>query len=81
MIPAAQLTQRELEIVSCLVRGMTNREISRELYVAESTVKAHLHSTFAKLGVSNRTQAAIVALGLENLPMPGRDLEAASKRG
>jgi DNA-binding NarL/FixJ family response regulator len=80
MIPTAQLTQRELEIVSCLVRGMTNREISRELYVAESTVKAHLHSTFAKLGVSNRTQAAIVALGLEDLPRPDRDLEAASKQ-
>ena len=79
MIPAAQLTQRELEIVSCLVRGMTNREISRELYVAESTVKAHLHSTFAKLGVSNRTQAAIVGLALDDLPRPDRDLESAAK--
>lgn len=80
MIPATSLTQRELEILACLVRGMTNREISRELYVAESTVKAHLHSTFAKLGVSNRTQAAIVALALEDLPMTDRDLEAVAER-
>jgi DNA-binding NarL/FixJ family response regulator len=79
MIPTTKLTQRELEIVACLVRGMTNREISKELFVAESTVKAHLHSTFAKLGVSNRTQAAIVALALDGFPRPDRDLESAAK--
>lgn len=80
MIPATPLTQREREIVACLIRGMTNREISRELYVAESTVKAHLHSTFAKLGVSNRTQAAIVALGLEGLPRVDSHLQVAAKQ-
>jgi two-component system response regulator DevR len=78
MIPITQLTQREQEIMACVVRGMTNRQISRELFITESTVKAHLHSTFAKLGVSNRTQAAIVALEIEERLRPQRDLETAA---
>lgn len=39
--------------------GLTNREIGRALSITEGTVKAHLHSCFTKLGVSNRTEAAI----------------------
>lgn len=57
------LTARETEILACLVTGATNREIARRLYIGESTVKTHLASTYAKLGVANRHQA--VARGLE----------------
>ena len=68
----AHLTLRELEILAYLPAGKSNREIATLLFISESTVKAHLTSLFAKLGVSNRTEAALVALGvfpiLGNLP-------------
>lgn len=57
------LTARETEILSCLVTGASNREIARALFIGESTVKTHLASTYAKLGVTSRHQA--VARGLE----------------
>ena len=60
------LTVRELQVLACLTLGKTNREIGRELFVSESTVKTHMTSIFAKLDVSNRTEAAMV--GLEMFP-------------
>lgn len=60
------LTRREYEVLSCLGRGMSNLEIARELAIAPSTVKAHVGATFVKLGVSNRTQAAVTFLANEN---------------
>lgn len=60
------MTPREREVLKCLTRGMTTREISVELNLSVSTVKAHLGSIYGKLGVSNRTEAAIV--GLRILP-------------
>jgi DNA-binding NarL/FixJ family response regulator len=56
------LTRREQEILACVARGMRNGEIANALHVAESTVKSHLTSAYLKLGVSNRTQAAIATL-------------------
>lgn len=56
------LTQREQEILAYVARGMTNVEIAEELHISKATVKSHLSSAFAKLGVSNRTQAAITTL-------------------
>lgn len=53
------LSPREQDMLACLARGMTNAEIARELYISIGTVKSHLSSLFAKLGVSNRTQAAL----------------------
>jgi DNA-binding CsgD family transcriptional regulator len=57
------LTPRELVVLQLLVLGKTNRQIARKLDRSEATVKAHLSSIFLKLGVSNRTEAAIVGLG------------------
>ncbi|MEP6973796.1 MAG: LuxR C-terminal-related transcriptional regulator [Actinomycetota bacterium] len=59
------LTPRQQEIVACLELGMTNDEIADELHVARSTVKAHLSAVFERLGVSNRTEAAVAALRLK----------------
>ncbi len=50
-----RLTNRELEIVPLVLRGMTNQEIAGELYITPVTVKAHLQRIFKKMGVSNRT--------------------------
>jgi DNA-binding NarL/FixJ family response regulator len=58
------LTRREQEILACVANGMRNGEIASLLHVAESTVKSHLTSAYLKLGVSNRTQAAIATLSL-----------------
>ena len=58
-----KLTPREREILAQLAVGLSNKEIARKLDVAESTVKIHLQSILKKLGLSNRVQAAIYAVG------------------
>jgi DNA-binding NarL/FixJ family response regulator len=62
--PTSSLTQRETDILSLLAEGKSNRDISRSLYLSEKTVKAHLAAIFRKLGVSNRTQAAMAAVAM-----------------
>jgi two-component system nitrate/nitrite response regulator NarL len=56
------LSERETEIVRCLADGMPNKVIASALTITESTVKVHLKSILRKLGVTNRTQAAIWAV-------------------
>ena len=58
------LTQRENDILALLSEGRSNREIARALFLSEKTVKAHLAAVFRKLGVANRTQAAMAAVGM-----------------
>jgi DNA-binding NarL/FixJ family response regulator len=55
------LTPREIEVLRLLAGGLTNRQISRELVVSAATVKVHIEHLLAKLGVSDRTQAAVRA--------------------
>lgn len=59
--PRDGLTPRELEVLALLSDGRSNREISEELFVTERTVKFHVGSILAKLGASNRTEAARIA--------------------
>lgn len=54
---ATELSPRELELVGLLARGLVNRQIARELFISESTVKTHLIHIYAKLGVDTRTAA------------------------
>jgi DNA-binding NarL/FixJ family response regulator len=56
------ITERESEILSLLSTGMTNRELGRQLYVSENTIKTQLRSLYSKLGVRNRAQAAALAV-------------------
>jgi len=58
------LTRREVDIMEFLAQGYSNREISRALFLSEKTVKAHLAAVFRKLGVSNRTKAAMAAVAM-----------------
>jgi DNA-binding NarL/FixJ family response regulator len=58
------LTQREHEVLALLSEGRSNRSIAQTLYVSEETVKGHLNAIFRKLGVTNRTQAAMMAVEL-----------------
>lgn len=64
-----QLSERELEVLRLLVRGLSNQEIAGALFIAESTVKFHVNHILSKLNVGDRTQAVIVALkrGLASL--------------
>jgi two-component system, NarL family, response regulator LiaR len=60
--PIDRLTPREREVLVLIGRGFANKRIARELGLAEKTVKAHVGHVLAKLGVSDRTQAAIAAV-------------------
>ena len=57
----AGLTPREQEVLALVRRGLANKQIARRLGISERTVKAHLTSVFARLGVEDRTQAALWA--------------------
>jgi DNA-binding NarL/FixJ family response regulator len=57
----SSLTERELEILKLLARGLSNAELGAQLYLSEPTIKTHLSSIFRKLGVRDRVQAVIAA--------------------
>jgi two-component system nitrate/nitrite response regulator NarP len=58
--PLAALSQRERAVADLVVRGLKNRDIAGELGIGEGTVKVHLHNIFEKVGVSSRTELALL---------------------
>ena len=64
------LTTREKQVLGLAVSGLTNAQIASQLFLAESTIKSHLSSSFAKLGVASRNEAAAFVLD----PLRGREL-------
>lgn len=56
------LTRREMDVLQLVAKGSSNREIAQMLFISEKTVKNHLTSIFQKLGVQDRTQAALRAI-------------------
>jgi two-component system, NarL family, response regulator LiaR len=56
-----ELTERELDVLKCIGEGMTNQQISEELFIGVKTVKTHVSNILGKLGLSDRTQAAVYA--------------------
>ncbi len=60
--PRHDLTERELEVLSLIAHGKTNREIAEALVLSEKTVKTHVSNILQKLHLSDRTQAAVYAL-------------------
>jgi DNA-binding NarL/FixJ family response regulator len=60
--PLDRLTPRERDVLELIGRGFPNKLIARELGVSEKTVKTHVGHVFAKLGVTDRTQAAVLAV-------------------
>ena len=60
--PFHPLSEREMEVLSCVVRGLSNKEIALELGISHQTVKNHITSILRKFGVEDRTQAVVYAL-------------------
>jgi DNA-binding NarL/FixJ family response regulator len=56
------LTKREMEVLITVANGMSNKEIAANLHISERTVKNHISNIFKKIGVSDRTQAAVFAI-------------------
>jgi len=59
---ASGLTEREAEVLVCVARGFSNKEIAKTLFLSESTVKTHLRITYNKLKLRNRAQATVFAI-------------------
>ncbi|GAB4500256.1 MAG: response regulator transcription factor [Anaerolineales bacterium] len=57
-----KLTERELDVLRLLAKGMTNTDIAATLHLSEGTVRNHVSAILEKLGVSDRTQAAVIAI-------------------
>lgn len=75
-----QLTEREVEVLRLAAKGLTNREIARDLSISARTVQVHLSNTFSKMGVGSRTEAVLHALrkGWLTLQETARDDDAES---
>ena len=63
---ARPLSPREHEVIQLAARGLRNSQVAEELHVSVHAVKFHLASAYRKLGVANRTQAAVAYLSLAN---------------
>jgi len=67
------LTKRELEVLSLIATGATNREIAEKLFVSEGTVKNHVSNILNRLGLRDRMQAAIFAIEHNLVSQTGKD--------
>jgi DNA-binding NarL/FixJ family response regulator len=64
-----RLSAREIEVLTMVAQGASNKEIGRQLHISEATVKTHLVHIFEKLGVNDRTQAVTVAVQRGIMPL------------
>ena len=62
MVIIGKLTDREVDVLRMLARGLNNKDISQRLFLSEGTVRNHISSILAKLNVTDRTQAAVIAI-------------------
>jgi two-component system NarL family response regulator len=61
-VPAPKLTDREMQVLKLVARGMNNRDIAKELYISENTVKNHVRNILEKLQIHSRMEAVMVAV-------------------
>jgi DNA-binding NarL/FixJ family response regulator len=65
-----RLTDREKEILICLVEGLSNKEIADRLFISDNTVKIHVSNIYKKMNVRSRSQAVISAVQKQLVPLP-----------
>ena len=65
-----KLTDRELEVLNLVARGLNNREIARDLYISENTVKNHVRNILEKLQLHSRMEAVMYAVREKLLDLP-----------
>lgn len=65
------LTEREVEIVSLIAEGLTNKAIGNKLFLSENTVKSHIHRVFAKLGCVSRADCVMIAINRKYISSEG----------
>jgi DNA-binding NarL/FixJ family response regulator len=61
-LPAPKLTEREMEVLKLVAKGMNNRDIAKELFISENTVKNHVRNILEKLQIHSRMEAVMIAL-------------------
>ncbi len=61
-VPAPKLTDREIEVLKLVARGMNNRDIAKELFISENTVKNHVRNILEKLQIHSRMEAVMIAV-------------------
>jgi DNA-binding NarL/FixJ family response regulator len=61
-VPAPRLTDREIEVLQLVARGMNNRDIAKELFISENTVKNHVRNILEKLQIHSRMEAVMIAV-------------------
>ena len=61
-VPAPRLTEREIEVLKLVARGMNNRDIAKELFISENTVKNHVRNILEKLQIHSRMEAVMIAV-------------------
>jgi two-component system NarL family response regulator len=61
-VPTPKLTDRELEVLKLVARGLNNRDIARELFISENTVKNHIRNILEKLQLHSRMEAVVYAV-------------------
>jgi DNA-binding NarL/FixJ family response regulator len=61
-VPAPKLTEREMQVLKLVARGMNNRDIAKELFISENTVKNHVRNILEKLQIHSRMEAVMVAV-------------------
>lgn len=64
-----EMTDREKEVLACLVKGLSNKDIAKDLYISDKTVKIHVSKIFKKLNVKSRSQAVIHAIQHRLIPL------------
>jgi DNA-binding NarL/FixJ family response regulator len=74
-VPSHSLTPRETEVLRLMATGRTNRQLAGDLHLSLSTVKRHMERIIKKLGVSDRTQAAVRAIELDLLSATSSETE------
>nr|WP_264674161.1 response regulator transcription factor [Nocardioides lijunqiniae] len=69
-VPGLRLTERELEVLSQVAKGLNNRDIAKFLYISENTVKNHIRNILEKLQLHSRMEAVMYAVREKLLELP-----------